>query len=110
MSNPGGHLPAHSESRWPELPVPTDSSQPRLAKGVRWGAATAEEATVLFPEGAIKLHGTSKAILEHCNGERTFSQVIDELLALYPGAPATLVRDEAGQFLESLQKKRIVDY
>jgi coenzyme PQQ biosynthesis protein PqqD len=89
---------------------PVDSSQPRLAKGCRWGAASETEGTVLFPEGAIKVQGTGKTILERCDGQKTFAQIIDELLALYSSAPAAIVRDEAGKFLESLQNKRIVDY
>jgi len=90
--------------------LPTDSSLPRLAKGCRWSAVNDVEATVLFPEGAIKLQGTGKVILERCDGLKTFAQVVDELLALYAGAPAATIREEAGKFLESLQNKRIVDY
>ena len=92
------------------MPLPTDSSQPRLAKGCRWGAASELEGTILFPEGAIKVQGTGKVILERCDGQKTFAQVVDELLSLYAGAPAATIREEAGKFLESLQNKRIVDY
>jgi pyrroloquinoline quinone biosynthesis protein D len=89
---------------------PADSSLPRLAKGCRWGSATEGEGTVLFPEGAIKVQGTGKTILERCDGQKTFAQVVDELVQLYAGAPAAQIREEAGKFLESLQNKRIVDY
>ena len=44
---------------------PTDASQPRLAIGCRWGG-TEENRMVLFPEGAIKLQGTGRQVLERC--------------------------------------------
>ena len=46
---------------------PTDASQPRLAAGCRWGG-TEEDRVILFPEGAIKLQGTGRQILERCDG------------------------------------------
>lgn len=89
---------------------PEDTSLPRLAKGCRWGTVNEMEGTVLFPEGAIKVQGTGKTILERCDGQKTFAQVVDDLVQLYAGAPPALIREEAGKFLESLQNKRIVDY
>jgi coenzyme PQQ biosynthesis protein PqqD len=91
---------------------PEDSSQPRFAKGCRWSSAAdaAEEGTIVFPEGAIKVHGTGKAILERCNGENTLSQIVDELQKLHSVSDPAQIRDEIGKFLETLQQKRIVDY
>ncbi len=57
---------------------PTDTSQPRLAAGCRWGG-TEEERVILFPEGAIKLQGTGRQILERCDGTRTFADIIAQL-------------------------------
>ena len=34
---------------------------------------------VLFPEGAIKLQGTGRQVLERCDGQRTFGEIITEL-------------------------------
>jgi pyrroloquinoline quinone biosynthesis protein D len=91
---------------------PEDSSQPRLATGCRWGAQTtgSEERVILFPEGAIKLQGTGRQVLERCDGQRTFGQIISELQAQFADADPTKIRADISQFLEQLRHKRIVDY
>jgi len=88
---------------------PEDSAQPRLAAGCRWGG-TEEARVILFPEGAIKLQGTGRQVLEQCDGKRTFGQVIQELQAQFTDADPAKVRADIGQFLEQLRHKRIVDY
>ena len=94
------------------VPPPDDSSQPRLAAGCRWGAESkaGEERVILFPEGAIKLQGTGRQILERCDGQRTFAQIIAELQAEFSVADPAKIRSDISQFLEQLRHKRIVDY
>jgi pyrroloquinoline quinone biosynthesis protein D len=94
------------------MAAPEDSSQPRLAAGCRWGAEnkTGEERVVLFPEGAIKLQGTGRQILERCDGQRTFGEIIQELQAQFSVADPAKIRSDIGQFLDQLRHKRIVDY
>jgi pyrroloquinoline quinone biosynthesis protein D len=89
--------------------VPEDASQPRLAPGCRWGG-TENDRVILFPEGAIKLQGTGLQILLRCDGERTFGEIIGELQAEFSVADPEKVRSDITQFLEQLQRKRIVDY
>jgi pyrroloquinoline quinone biosynthesis protein D len=92
---------------------PEDSSQPRLATGCRWAAENkpgSEERMILFPEGAIKLQGTGRQVLERCDGQRTFSQIIGELQAQFADADPVKIRADIRQFLEQLRHKRIVDY
>jgi pyrroloquinoline quinone biosynthesis protein D len=93
---------------------PEDSSQPRLAAGCRWGpennSGTEPHRMVLFPEGAIRLQGTGLEILQRCNGERTFGQIIAELQAQFGNADPAKIRSDISQFLEQLRHKRIVDY
>jgi pyrroloquinoline quinone biosynthesis protein D len=88
---------------------PEDSSQPRLAAGCRWGGSE-ENRVILFPEGAIQLQGTGRQVLERCDGQRTFGQIIAELQAQFSAADPAKIRDDIGKFLEQLQRKRIVDY
>jgi pyrroloquinoline quinone biosynthesis protein D len=88
---------------------PEDSSQPRLATGCRWGG-TEDARVILFPEGAIKLQGTGRQVLEHCDGQRTFAQIIAELQAQFGDADPAKIRTDISQFLEQLRHKRIVDY
>ncbi len=85
-----------------------DSSKPRLAPGCRWGGEAAR--VVLFPEGVIRVQGTGQRILELCDGERTFSELIVQLQQEYSEADAIVIRADACRFLEQLHDKRIVDF
>jgi pyrroloquinoline quinone biosynthesis protein D len=89
--------------------APDDSSQPRLAAGCRWGG-TEENRVILFPEGAIKLQGTGRQVVERCDGQRTFGEIIGELQGQFRDADPAKIRSDISLFLEQLQKKRIVDY
>lgn len=92
------------------MPRPEDHSLPRLAAGCRWAQPSDADRMLLFPEGAIRLQGTGREILEHCDGQRTFAQIVQELQALYVLADTVRIKKEAGDFLEQLQLKRIVDF
>jgi pyrroloquinoline quinone biosynthesis protein D len=91
------------------MPPPLDSSLPRLAAGCRWGG-TEEDRVILFPEGAIKLQSTGRQVLERCDGQRTFGEIIAELQKQYGTADPAKIREDISKFLEQLQHKRIVDY
>jgi len=88
---------------------PTDTSQPKLAAGCRWGG-TEENRVILFPEGAIKLQGPGRQVLEQCDGRRTFGDIIAELQKQFTTADPEKIRGDISEFLEQLQRKRIVDY
>jgi coenzyme PQQ biosynthesis protein PqqD len=92
------------------LALPEDDSRPQLASGCRWAEPNGEERTVLFPEGAIVVKGSGRDILEHCDGQRTFTEIVQELQALYTLTDVQKIRKEAGIFLEQLREKRIVDF
>ena len=93
---------------------PQDSSHPRLAAGCRWGpeskTGSEQDRVILFPEGAIKLQGTGRQVLEQCDGQRTFGEIITELQKQFAVADPEKIRADISSFLEQLQKKRIVDY
>jgi pyrroloquinoline quinone biosynthesis protein D len=91
------------------MPAPTDTSIPRLAAGCRWGG-TEQDRVILFPEGAIKLQGTGRQILERCDGSRTFREIITDLQKEFGKTDPEKIRADISVFLEQLQKKRIVDY
>lgn len=88
---------------------PSESSQPRLAAGCRWGG-TEENRMILFPEGAIKLQGTGRQVLERCDGQHTFGEIIAELQKEFGKTDPEKICADISAFLEQLQKKRIVDY
>ncbi len=91
------------------MAAPLDSSQPKLAPGCRWGGPD-ENRVILFPEGAIKLQGTGRQVLERCDGTRTFGEIIADLQKEFDQTDPARIRSDIGIFLEQLQKKRIVDY
>jgi pyrroloquinoline quinone biosynthesis protein D len=88
---------------------PTDASQPRLATGCRWGG-TEENRMILFPEGAMKLMGTGRQVLERCDGQRTFGEILTELQKEFDKTDPEKIRADISMFLEQLHRKRIVDY
>lgn len=88
---------------------PTDQSVPRLAAGCKWQNHS-EEQILLIPEGAIRLEGTGKRILDLCDGRRTFAQMVAELHFQHSNTDANRIREDAAVFLEQLQAKRVVDY
>ncbi|HET9409691.1 MAG TPA: pyrroloquinoline quinone biosynthesis peptide chaperone PqqD [Candidatus Sulfotelmatobacter sp.] len=91
------------------MPPPSDSSQPRLAAGCRWGG-TEQDRVILYPEGALKLKGPGRQILERCDGQRTFAEILSELQSQFGTTDPAKIRTDISIFLEQLQQKRIVDY
>lgn len=91
------------------MAAPVDSSIPRLAIGCRWADRDGAR-VVLFPEGAIRVQGTGQRILELCDGERSFSELVAQLQADFSQSEPAAIRADASRFLEQLHSKRIVDY
>jgi hypothetical protein len=93
------------------MAAPLDSSQPRLAAGCRWGGSEADR-VILFPEGAIKLQGTGRQVLERCDGKRTFRRDHSRVAkTVRRRGSRTRFAPTSAMFLEQLQRKRrIVDY
>ena len=86
-----------------------NTSRPRLAAGCRW-AGEGENRTVVFPEGALRLQDTARAVLERCDGHRTFEQIVQELEVAYSASDPAKIRQDAAAFLERMRQKRLVDF
>jgi pyrroloquinoline quinone biosynthesis protein D len=91
------------------MPGQNPNSKPRLAPGCRWAEANGTERMLMFPEGALRLEGTGREILERCDGQRSIQEIVEELGAKY-NADSGRIQQEVSKFLESLQQKRIVDF
>jgi coenzyme PQQ biosynthesis protein PqqD len=89
--------------------APLDGSKPKLTLGCRWGG-TEEERFVLFPEGAIRVQGTARKILELCDGDLTFGELVVRLHQQFSVTDDVRIREDAARFLEQMHDKRIVDY
>jgi pyrroloquinoline quinone biosynthesis protein D len=91
------------------MPDLEDSSQPRLAAGCRW-AGEGENRTLVYPEGALRLQETARAILDRCDGQHTFAQIVQELAVAYNASDPSQIRQDAVAFLDRLRQKRLVDF
>lgn len=89
--------------------TPSADTRPRLALGCRLTDGDGAEATLQMPERAMKLNGPGLEIVRRCDGTRTFAEIVGELTALYPTAPADRVLQEAQDFLTRLWERRAVD-
>ena len=63
---------------------------------------------ILFPEGAIKLQGTGRQVLERCDGARTLAEIVDDLAATYRGERSRIEAD-VRRLLADLVAKKMVE-
>ncbi len=83
---------------------------PRLAPGCRLNAAGGPEDLLLIPEGALRLKGPARTIVELCNGERTFADIVEELQRHYPSAQPDRIETEAVALLARLRDRGVLEY
>ena len=86
-----------------------DDSVPRLARGCRVSTAEGQEDMLLVPEGALRLKGPGRSILELCNGERTLRQIVQELTKTYAEEDAAVIETEVRTFLARLRDRGAID-
>jgi pyrroloquinoline quinone biosynthesis protein D len=84
-------------------------SVPRLARGCRVSTVDGQEDMLLVPEGALRLKGTGRSIVELCNGERTLRQIVEELTQRFEGADASVIETEVVAFLTRLRDRGAMD-
>jgi pyrroloquinoline quinone biosynthesis protein D len=82
----------------------------RLAPGCRLGATPGQEDLLLVPEGALRLKGPARAIVELCDGQRTLGQVIEELVRRYPGEDVGRIQTETAALVAGLQRRGVLEY
>jgi pyrroloquinoline quinone biosynthesis protein D len=83
---------------------------PRLALGCRLNAAGSPEDLLLIPEGALRLKGPARTIVELCNGERTLSEIVVELQRHYPSTEPARIETEAVALLSRLRDRGALKY
>ena len=89
---------------------PGEGSRPRLARGCRLSEAQDQTATLLLPEAALRLNGPALGIVRRCDGQHTFRQIVEELLAEYGSMQPTKIEEDAAVFLDRLHERRALDY
>ncbi len=86
------------------VPVTTES-RPRLWKVARVDYdRVRQRPVILYPEGALFINDTAKAILELCNGQRTVAEIATELGTRYQ----TDVLPDVLEFLTDMHRREIL--
>lgn len=65
---------------------------------------------LLIPEGALRLQGPARRILEACDGTSTVQQIVAALLKDFRTAEPAKVSDETKVFLGKLFEKGAVEF
>jgi pyrroloquinoline quinone biosynthesis protein D len=79
------------------------TAKPRLADKARLRLdPKTGETLLLYPEAGLKLIRTGTHVLERCTGERSVTQIVDELVASYAGADRGLIEREVLGLLSRL--------
>ncbi len=93
----------------PDPDAPSLPERPRLAPGVRLHFDKTRDAWVLLgPERVIEMEGPASEILRRCDGDRTVTQIVDELAALYAADRAEIAGDVNDMLAELVVKRMLV--
>jgi pyrroloquinoline quinone biosynthesis protein D len=92
------------------MSAPELNRVPRLAPGCRLNPSGTAEDLLLIPEGALRLKGPARTIVEMCNGERTLSEIVAELQRHYPSAEPARIENEAVALLARLRDRGALEY
>ena len=82
----------------------------RLAPGCRLSSAPGQEDLLLIPEGALRLKGPARAIVELCDGQRTLAGIVEELERRYPGEDVGRIQTETAALVAGLQRRGVLEY
>jgi pyrroloquinoline quinone biosynthesis protein D len=85
-------------------------SRPQLAPGCRLSESPGSEASLMVPEGILKLTGSGRAIIALCDGRRTFSEIVAELVSSSRRAPEDRIQQDTGAFLTRLRDRGVVEF
>jgi pyrroloquinoline quinone biosynthesis protein D len=84
-------------------------SIPRLAPGCRLNEAGRPEDLLLIPEGALRLKGPGRAIVELCDGQRALRAIVEELHRRFPSEDAARIETEVFAFLSRLRDRGVLE-
>jgi pyrroloquinoline quinone biosynthesis protein D len=85
-------------------------TRPRLAAKARLQTdKVSGKPALLYPEGVLLLNPTGAAILELCDGQRTFAEMVTTLAARYNSSPESLSGDVA-EYLGRLRERGLLEW
>jgi len=77
----------------------------RLAPGCRLNEAGSEEDLLLIPEGALRLKGPARAIIELCTGQNAIREIIAELEKRFGAENSGRIESETVALLTRLRAR-----
>ena len=81
-------------------------TRPRLVTGARLRYDEVRgEHVLLIPEGVVRLNPTAAEVLELCDGERSFDEIVAALSARYDGADLS---DDVRELIDAMAQKGLV--
>jgi len=90
------------------MSIPPDA-KPKLPRGVRLTHNEAQGGWVLLaPERVFKADPTAAEIIKRCDGERTFGQIVDDLVQTY-NAPRERITTDVSAMLTMLAEKQMME-
>jgi pyrroloquinoline quinone biosynthesis protein D len=90
-----------------ELPL---DARPRIASKARlmWDKV-GKRNMLVFPEASLVLNDSATAILKLCNGERHVEQIVDELVAQFPGTDRSMIANEVTTLLTRILTRGLLE-
>ncbi len=81
----------------------------RLAPGCRLSTAEGQEDLLLIPEGALRLVGPARAIVELCADGRAFGDIVEALKQNFPSADPERIEAEVAALLTNLRDRGVIE-
>jgi coenzyme PQQ biosynthesis protein PqqD len=81
----------------------------RLAPGCRLSDHGAPQDLLLIPEGALRMQGPARKIVELLNGARTVREIIEELQHRYGSEDAARIETETLALLTRLRERGVLE-
>ncbi len=87
-----------------------EDARPRLPRGVRLTHNEAQGGWVLLaPERVFKADAITAEILQRCDGEKSVTEIVDDLACAFTGAPRERIRADVMALLGTLAEKRLLE-
>jgi len=81
----------------------------RLAPGCRLSDHGAPQDLLLIPEGALRMQGPARKIVELLNGERSIREIIEQLQHHYASEDAARIETETLALLTRLRERGVLE-
>jgi len=85
-------------------------SIPRLAPGCRLSTAQGQEDMLLMPERALRLKGPARAIIELCDGARSFREIVEVVQQRYSVGDPKQIETDVGALLAGMHDRGVIEY